>query len=179
MSRIGKKPITLPEGVTLDIKEGFIDVKGPKGELKVNIPEELTVELNEGAVEVKRLSETLRAKNLHGTIRSLLENAIIGVHEEFQKTLLIEGIGYRAIQRGEAVELEIGYSHKVIIEPEVNSRINVTKPTEIVVEGIDRQAVGQTAARIREVRPPEPYLGKGIRYKGERILRREGKRAGA
>lgn len=93
--------------------------------------------------------------------------------------MLIEGIGYRAIQRGEAVELEIGYSHNVIIEPEVNSRINVTKPTEIVVEGIDRQAVGQTAARIREVRPPEPYLGKGIRYKGERILRREGKRAGA
>lgn len=179
MSRVGNKVLVVPKEVTLSITDNVATVKGPKGELTLKIPAGITVELHEGEILTKRANNSLKLKEIHGTTRSLLENAVYGVHDGFQKTLLIEGIGYRAIQKGDAVELDIGYSHKVVIEPRPNSVIIVKKPTEILVEGIDRQAVGQTAAEIRRVRPPEPYLGKGIRYKDERILRREGKRAGA
>ena len=172
MSRIGNKHIDLPAGVTVSEDNGFAIVKGPKGELKVK--------LNKGIiVTFKRENETKQVKQNHGTVRANVHNAVVGVSEGYKKTLEMRGIGYKAQMKGQAVEIWAGYSHTVVINPEEGVKITLPNATDIEVEGIDKQKVGQTAALIREVRTPEPYLGKGIRYKDEVVITKEGKRAGA
>ena len=176
MSRIGNKHIDLPAGVTVEEKDGYAIVKGPKGELKVKLNKGITMEVEGPKVTFKRESEV---KQNHGTVRANVHNAVVGVSEGYKKTLEMKGIGYKAQMKGAAVEIWAGYSHTIIIEPEEGVKISLPNATDIDVEGIDKQKVGQTAARIREIRPPEPYLGKGIRYKGEVVITKEGKRAGA
>lgn len=180
MSRIGNKIIIVPEGVNVTIDGSNVTCKGPKGELVVTLNEGISCELNGNEIKVIRANDTKQVKQNHGTSRANLHNAIVGVHEGYSKVLQMEGIGYKAVMQGEAVVLSAGYSHTVTIQPEPGVKISVAqvnnKP-ELTVTGINKQAVGQTAARIREVRRPEPYLGKGIRYKGERIILKEGKRA--
>ena len=177
MSRIGLKPVVLPEGVTLDVKEGVIAVKGAKGELNVAYPSCVSVEVKDGAAHVARKDDSPLSVTNHGTVRANLQNAVTGVHDGFKKELIISGKGYRATMKGEAVVLTVGFSHQVTVLPEPGVKISLTDETHIVVEGIDRQKVGQTAARIRDTKRPEPYGGKGILYKGEVIIRKEGKRA--
>ncbi len=179
MSRIGNKHIVLPAGVTVEVKENSALVKGPKGELLVPVNHGITVKVEGTTVICERANEQKQTKQNHGTTRANIANAVHGVSQGFQKSLEMKGIGYKAQMKGQAVELWAGYSHTVVIEPDKGVKISLPSPTEIVCEGIDRQAVGQTAARIREVRKPEPYLGKGIRYKGEYVATKEGKRAGA
>lgn len=179
MSRIGLKVINVPAGVTLTQENGVMTVKGPKGELKVNIPEVITVTVDGATVSCARANDEKHTKQLHGTTRANLHNAIVGVSEGFKKELVMVGIGFRAQMRGNNVVVKAGYSHEVTIVPDAGAKIACTSDTEMVVEGIDKQAVGQTAARIRAIREPEPYNGKGIMYKGEHIIRKEGKRAGA
>ena len=178
MSRIGHKVINIPAGTTVDVNTNVVTVKGPKGELTTTFNPMFTYEINGTELTVKRPNDLKQTKALHGTTRALLHNMVVGVSEGFKKSLIIVGIGYRAQMRGNDLVLNIGYSHEVVITPEQGVKITCTSATELVVEGCDRQAVGQTAARIRAVREPEPYKGKGIKYKGEFILRKEGKRAG-
>ncbi len=177
MSRIGLKVIELPEGVSVVEEAGLLKVKGPKGELSVKLPEGISYKNEEGKVTLSRANEEKQTKQNHGTTRANLNNAVIGVSKGFTKNLEIVGIGYRAALRGKNLVLNIGYSHEVVIEPDEGVVITVPDPLKIQVDGIDAQKVGQTAARIREVRRPEPYKGKGIHYVGEHILRKEGKRA--
>ena len=177
MSRIGLKPVVLPEGVTLDIKEGVIDVKGPKGELNVTYPSCISVSVDAGVAHVARANDNPASVAQHGTVRANLANAIKGVHEGFKKELEIQGIGYRCSMRGTSIVLNVGYSHEVVIAPVDGVKISATDDTHIVVEGIDKQKVGQTAALIHDTKRPEPYGGKGIRYKGETVILKEGKRA--
>jgi large subunit ribosomal protein L6 len=180
MARIGFKPVLLPEGVTYEIKAGVVAVKGPKGELSVSFPEALvSVEEKDGKLEVVKKVETKHSAEVHGTVRANLANAVKGVKEGFKKELEISGVGYKAALRGKAIVLNVGFSHEVVIEPLPGVTINVPKDTIIEVEGPDKQAVGQTAALIHDTKRPEPYGGKGIKYKGEHIIRKEGKRAGA
>lgn len=180
MSRIGNKLIQLPEGVTLTVNGSVVTVKGPKGSLDVTLNNGISLEIEGNIVKVLRESDVKQIKQNHGTSRANLNNAVVGVHEGYKKVLQMEGIGYKAVMQGNDVVLSAGYSHTVTITPNEGVKIEVgmvnNKP-ELTVTGINKQAVGQTAARIREVRPPEPYLGKGIRYKGERIILKEGKRA--
>lgn len=180
MSRIGNKLIQLPEGVTLEVNGSVVTVKGPKGSLDVTLNNGISLEIEGNIVKVLRESDAKQIKQNHGTSRANLNNAVVGVHEGYKKVLQMEGIGYKAVMQGNDVVLSAGYSHTVTIKPNEGVKIEVgmvnNKP-ELTVSGIDKQAVGQTAARIREVRPPEPYLGKGIRYKGEHIILKEGKRA--
>lgn len=178
MSRIGHKVINIPAGTTVDVNKNVVTVKGPKGELTTTFNPMFTYEINGTELTVKRPNDLKQTKALHGTTRALLHNMIVGVSEGFKKTLIIVGIGYRAQMRGNDLVLNIGYSHEVVITPEQGVKITCTSATELVVEGCDRQAVGQTAARIRAVREPEPYNGKGIMFKDEHIIRKEGKRAG-
>ena len=178
MSRIGNKHINLPAGVTVTVEDNKAKVSGPKGTLLVTINRGITVEVEGAVVVCKRESDVKQIKQNHGTTRANIHNAVVGVSEGYKKTLEMRGIGYKAQMKGKAVELWAGYSHTIVIEPSEGVTISLKSPTEIDVEGIDKQAVGQTAARIRGVRPPEPYLGKGIRYKGEYVATREGKRAG-
>lgn len=177
MSRIGLKVIELPVGVTITEEAGSLKVKGPKGELSVKVPENISYELKDGKLAFKRANEEKQTKQNHGTTRANVHNAIVGVSKGFKKELEIVGIGYRASLRGKNLVLNIGYSHEVVITPDEGVTITVPDPLKVTVEGIDAQKVGQTAARIREVRRPEPYKGKGIHYVGEHILRKEGKRA--
>ncbi|MCR5506201.1 MAG: 50S ribosomal protein L6 [Bacilli bacterium] len=179
MSRIGNKHIILPAGVTIEQGEGQVTVKGPKGTLVVPVNKGISLELDGTTLVCKRANEEKQTKQNHGTTRANIHNAVIGVTEGFKKSLEMRGIGYKAVMKGESVELWAGYSHTVVIKPEPGVKITLPSATEIVVEGIDRQAVGQTAALIRAVRKPEPYLGKGIRYKDEYVATKEGKRAGA
>jgi len=179
MSRIGNKHIILPAGVTVEVADGKATVKGPKGSLVVPINHGISINIEGTTLVCTRANEQKQTKQNHGTTRANLHNAVVGVTEGFKKTLEMRGIGYKAVMKGEAVELWAGYSHTVVITPEKGVKISLPSPTEIVVEGIDRQAVGQTAALIRAVRKPEPYLGKGIRYKDEYVATKEGKRAGA
>ncbi len=179
MSRIGLKVIKVPAGVTLAQNAGVMNVKGPKGTLDVVIPELIEVKINGDEVSCSRKNEEKHTKQLHGTTRANLNDAIVGVTTGFKKELVIVGIGYRAAMRGENIVMNVGYSHEIVIKPVPNSKVSCTSPTEIVVEGISKQAVGQTAALIRGTREPEPYNGKGVMYKGEHIIRKEGKRAGA
>ena len=178
MSRIGNKHITLPAGVTVSVEGSTVKVSGPKGNLEVPVNHGITVEVEGTTVVCKRANDLKQTKQNHGTTRANIHNAIVGVSEGYKKSLEMRGIGYKAQMQGENVVLWAGYSHTVTIKPNKGVKVTLPSPTEIDVEGIDKQAVGQTAARIREVRRPEPYLGKGIRYKDEYVATKEGKRAG-
>jgi len=177
MSRIGRKPVPVPDAVTVEIVPGNIAVKGPKGELKQFLSPDMTVEQEDGAVTVARPTDRGEHRALHGLTRSLIANMVEGVTEGFEKRLEIQGVGYRAALKGKKLELALGYSHPVAIDAPEGIDFEVPQPTEIIVKGIDKQLVGQVAADIRKRRPPEPYKGKGIRYKDEQVLRKVGKRA--
>jgi large subunit ribosomal protein L6 len=175
MSRIGKMPISVPAGVEVKNDNNCITVKGPKGELTKQFSNELGIEVAEGVITVTRPSDDKQHRSLHGLTRTLIANMVEGVTNGYSKTLEIEGVGYRAAKQGTKVTLNLGYSHQVIIEETDSIKIDVPQPNKLVISGIDKQAVGQFAAEVREKRPPEPYKGKGIRYAGERIIRKEGK----
>jgi large subunit ribosomal protein L6 len=177
MSRIGRKPIPVPETVTVQIAPGRVEVKGPKGELSQILSPEMAVEHSEGVVTVQRPTDRGSHRALHGLTRSLIANMVAGVTQGFEKRLEIQGVGYRAQLKGRNLEMALGFSHPVSIQAPEGIEFEVPQPTEIVVRGIDKQLVGQVAADIRKRRPPEPYKGKGIRYRGEQVLRKVGKRA--
>jgi len=179
MSRIGNKLITIPAGVTVTEENGKAKVVGPKGTLFVPINHGITMKVEGNEIRFTRANEQKQTKQNHGTTRANVHNAIVGVSEGYKKQLEMRGIGYKAQLMGTNLQLWAGYSHTVTIVPDEGVKITCTSATEITVEGIDKQAVGQTAARIRAVREPEPYLGKGIRYVGEYVATKEGKRAGA
>jgi large subunit ribosomal protein L6 len=177
MSRIGRKPVPIPEAVTVELAPGRVAVKGPKGELVQVVSADMAVEQGDGALTVQRPTDRGEHRALHGLTRSLIANMVEGVTEGFEKRLEIQGVGYRAQLKGRNLELALGYSHPVSIEAPEGIEFEVPQPTEIVVRGIDKQLVGQVSADIRKRRPPEPYKGKGIRYRGEHVLRKVGKRA--
>ncbi len=177
MSRIGRQPIELPAGVLVALSPGRVQVNGPLGELTQVVPLRMTIEKAEETIVVKRPTDRGEDRSLHGLTRTLIANMVDGVTKGFEKRLEIQGVGYRAALRGEDLELAVGYSHPVVITPRGGISFEVPVPTQIVVKGIDKQMVGQTAAEIRKVRPPEPYKGKGIRYEGEHVRRKVGKRA--
>ena len=177
MSRIGRKPVPVPDAVTVTIAPGNIAVKGPKGELTQTYSQEMTVSQEDGTILVARPTDRGPHRALHGLTRSLIANMVEGVTDGFEKRLEIQGVGYRAALKGRNLELALGFSHPVSIEAPEGIEFEVPQPTEIIVRGIDKQLVGQVAADIRKRRPPEPYKGKGIRYKGEQVLRKVGKRA--
>lgn len=175
MSRIGKKPITVPAGVDVKIDGSTVTVKGPKGTLTSTFNHEIMIKQEGTEIIVERPSEDKMHKSLHGLTRTLLNNMVEGVTNGYSKSLDIEGVGYRAQKQGKNLVMNLGYSHQVIV-PEIEGiTIDVPAPNKIVINGIDKQKVGQFAAEVREKRPPEPYKGKGIRYTGERIIRKEGK----
>lgn len=176
MSRIGKRPVELPQGVTAEIKGQTIEVKGPKGARSFTANDEVDIALEDGSVSVKPRGASKRARQQWGMTRTMVANLAQGVSEGFKKELEIQGVGYRAQMQGKTLKLSLGYSHEVNFETPDGVTITAPKQTEVVVEGIDQQLVGQVAANIREWRAPEPYKGKGIRYKGEFILRKEGKK---
>jgi large subunit ribosomal protein L6 len=178
MSRVGRKPIPIPKGVRVEKSNGVIKVSGPKGELTAQVHPRIEVEISSDQVLVKRKSDARIDKALHGLWRALINNMIVGVTEGYTKKLEIVGIGYRAELKGKALVLYLGYSHPIIFIPPDGVKIEVPQPTNIVVSGIDKQLVGQVAAKIRSFRPPEPYKGKGIRYEGEVIRMKAGKAAG-
>lgn len=177
MSRIGKKPISVPAGVDVKIDGTTVTVKGPKGTLVETFNKDMIIKLEGSEVIVERPTEDKLHKSLHGLTRTLISNMIEGVTNGYSKTLEIEGIGYRAAKQGTNVVMNLGYSHQVTVPETADIKLDVPNPNTIVVNGIDKQKVGQYAAEIREKRPPEPYKGKGIRYQGERIIRKEGKAA--
>jgi len=177
MSRIGKSPIQLPEGVGVSIVAGRVMVNGPLGELSHDIPARLQVDHVEDQILVKRPTDRGEDRALHGLTRTLIANMVEGVTKGFEKRLEIQGVGYRAAMRGTALELNVGYSHPVVKEAPLGITFEVPAPNQIVVKGVDKQQVGQIAAEIRKVRAPEPYKGKGIRYEGEYVRRKVGKRA--
>ena len=176
MSRIGKKPVELPKGVTAEVKGQTVEVKGPKGTRSFTATDDGTVALDEGRITVTPRGSSKRARQQWGMTRSMVENLATGVSTGFRKELEIQGVGYRANMQGKTLKLALGYSHDVNFEAPEGVTITAPKQTEIVVEGIDQQLVGQVAANIREWRKPEPYKGKGIRYKGEQVFRKEGKK---
>jgi large subunit ribosomal protein L6 len=175
MSRVGKAPIDLPQGVEVQVEGGLIRVRGPKGELEQRLRPEVQVSVEEGQLVVKRGSDNKQHRAYHGLTRALLANMVQGVSTGFQKALDIVGVGYRAEKRGDMVVLNVGYSHEVRYPEPEGITLTTPAPTQIVVEGIDKQKVGQVAAELRSVRPPEPYKGKGIRYRGEQVRRKAGK----
>ena len=175
MSRIGKLPIPLPAGVTVEINGQDVAVKGPKGELKLTVSKPITVSQEDGSVIVARPDDEAVSKSLHGLTRSLIANNVHGVSEGFTKALEIVGTGYRAALKGSTVELSLGFSHPVLVTPPEGITLVVEGNTKIIVSGIDKQAVGEMAANIRKLRKPEPYKGKGVRYEGERVRRKAGK----
>jgi large subunit ribosomal protein L6 len=177
MSRIGRKPIPVPAGVSISISPGRVMVNGPLGELSQQVPQRIGVEQKDGELIVTRPTERGEDRALHGLTRTLVANMVEGVTSGFQKTLEIQGVGYRASLRGSSLELAVGYSHPVVIPPPEGISFEVPQPALVVVKGIDKQRVGQVAAEVRAVRPPEPYKGKGIRYSGEYVRRKVGKRA--
>jgi large subunit ribosomal protein L6 len=177
MSRIGRTPIPLPEGVSVDISGQKVTVAGPKGELRHTVVEPIRVSESDGTLVVTRPTDRGPHRALHGLSRTLVANMVQGVSDGFERRLEIVGVGYRAQLRGASLELAVGFSHPVTIEPPEGIQFEVPAPTQVVVRGIDKQAVGQVAAQIRAVRPPEPYKGKGIRYVGEVVRRKVGKRA--
>jgi large subunit ribosomal protein L6 len=175
MSRIGKLPIPLPAGVTVAIDGQNVSVKGPKGELALTISEPIKVTLEDNSVIVSRPDDEAKSKSLHGLSRTLIANNVHGVSTGFTKTLEIVGTGYRAAAKGSNLELALGFSHPVVIEPPRGITLTVEGNTKIIISGVDKQAVGEVAANIRKIRKPEPYKGKGIRYEGERVRRKAGK----
>jgi large subunit ribosomal protein L6 len=175
MSRIGRKPIEIPSGVTVTNNNNTVTVKGPKGELTNTFNPEMQITVEENVINVARPSDVKEHRSLHGTTRSLLSNMVEGVSKGFEKSLELIGVGYRAQKQGKKLVLNVGYSHPVEIEPETGIEIDVPANTKVIVKGIDKERVGAIAANIRGVRPPEPYKGKGIRYEGEFVRRKEGK----
>jgi large subunit ribosomal protein L6 len=179
MSRIGKKPVTLPKGVTAQIDGQKITVKGPKGEISRTLHSDLAIALEDGSVVVKRPSDEAQHKALHGLTRTLVANMVQGVTEGFSKSLEIQGVGYKAEPKPFGVQLVVGYSHPVPYHAPKGIKITVTNNVLVKIEGVDKELVGQVAAELRNVRPPEPYKGKGIRYTGEQVRRKAGKTAQA
>jgi large subunit ribosomal protein L6 len=177
VSRIGKQPIPVPSGVDVKIDGSTVTVKGPKGELSQTFTDVLTIEQNDGELVVTRPDDSRTARSLHGLTRTLLSNMVTGVSEGFSKNLEIVGVGYRAILKGSDLELQLGFSHPVVVSAEPGITFEVPAPTKITVRGIDKQQVGQVAADIRKWRKPEPYKGKGVRYEGEYVRRKLGKAA--
>jgi large subunit ribosomal protein L6 len=177
MSRIGNTPIELPAGVSVSLSPGRVMVNGPLGELSQNVPQRISIEQRDGELVVTRPTERGEDRALHGLTRSLVANMVEGVTKGFEKTLEVQGVGYRAAMRGADLELNVGFSHPVVKKVPQGITFEVPQPTQILVKGIDKQHVGQVAAEVRAVRPPEPYKGKGIRYAGEYVRRKVGKRA--
>ena len=175
MSRIGNAPIAIPDGVTVTIEPARVAVAGPLGTLQQQVPARMKIEQEDGTIVVTRPTERGEDRALHGLTRTLVANMVEGVTKGFEKRLEIQGVGYRATLKGTDLELAVGYSHPVVIKPRVGITFEVPAPTQIVVKGTDKQMVGQTAAEIRQVRKPEPYKGKGIRYENEQVRRKEGK----
>jgi len=176
MSRIGKKPVPIPSGVTANVEGQTVKVKGPKGAMQVVLPDDVEIKMDAGNVKVDPRNETKRARAMWGTSRTLVANLVTGVTKGFEKKLEITGVGYRAALQGKNLQISLGYSHEVLYPVPEGITIAAPKPTEIVVTGIDKQKVGQVAAEIRAFRPPEPYKGKGVKYAGEYIFRKEGKK---
>jgi len=182
MSRIGKKPIAVPKGVTVTVKDGVVTVKGPKGELKQEVDRDITIEVSETEVNVTRPTDQIRHRAMHGLYRSLLANLVKGVTEGYKKELELVGVGFKAANQGNVLDLALGYSHNIIFE--VPSELKVSTTTEkgqnpkIFLEGYDKQLLGQVAAKLRSLRKPEPYKGKGVKYSDEIIRRKAGKAAG-
>ncbi len=177
MSRIGRLPIQVPSGVDVDIEPGLVRVKGPKGALSQTVSRDMSFEREDSQLVVKRPTDRKDHRALHGLTRTLVYNMVVGVTEGFEKRLEIQGVGYRAQLKGNTLELALGYSHPVRIDAPEGIEFEVPLPTQVVVRGIDKQAVGEVAARVRKMRPPEPYKGKGVRYAGEHVARKVGKRA--
>jgi large subunit ribosomal protein L6 len=175
MSRIGKLPIDLPAGVSVTVDGQAVTVKGPKGELSLTVAEPIRVSVEENTVTVSRPDDESSSKALHGLTRTLIANNVHGVSQGFSKNLEIVGTGYRAAAKGSSIELALGFSHPVVVNPPAGITLTVEGNTKIVVSGIDKQAVGEVAANIRKIRKPEPYKGKGVRYEGERVRRKAGK----
>ena len=175
MSRIGRAPVTVPDNVEIDISDRTVKVKGPKGELSVPLGRGVEIRQEDAELIVERQSNTPDHRAMHGLTRSLIQNAVTGVTDGFAKTLVIQGVGYRGSLQGQDINLQVGYSHPIMISPREGIEFEMPNPTTIVVRGIDKQSVGQMAAEIRRVRPPEPYKGKGIRYSDEQIRRKVGK----
>ncbi len=179
MSRIGNNPIPIPDGVSIDIDGSNVRVKGPKGTLEQSFRPEMTVAVEDGTVVVRRDSDLKYQRALHGLTRALIANMVQGVTDGFEKSLELVGVGYRAEKKGKSLVLTVGYSHQVDYPEPEGITITTPSPTVVTVQGADKQQVGQTAAEIRQVRPPEPYKGKGIRYQGEQIRRKAGKTGAA
>lgn len=177
MSRIGRKVITIPTGVTIQINGTQVTVKGPKGENQVLVLPGIEVAVVDGAVAVTRTNEERQTRAFHGLIRSLMNNAIIGAHEGYKKTLKLIGTGYRVAMKGTAISLSLGFSHPVEVKPDAGIKLSIEGNDTIHIEGVDKHAVGQMAANIRSIRPPEPYKGKGVRYVDEVVRRKAGKTA--
>ena len=178
MSRIGKLPISIPSGVTVSLKDNVVTVKGPKGELVRELSKDMNIKIEDATITVERPSDNKDHRSLHGLTRTLINNMVIGVTAGYAKTLEINGVGYRAAQQGNNLNLSLGFSHPVVVEPPKGVSFDVPAPNKIVVSGIDKEAVGAIAAKIRDYRRPEPYKGKGIKYEGEFVRRKVGK-AGA
>lgn len=177
MSRVGRQPIPVPDGVTVTIEGARVAVKGPKGELSGSFDPDLGIALEDGEITVTRPTDQPRHRSLHGLTRTLVANMVTGVTDGFQRTLEIHGVGYRAVQKGSDIELHVGYSNPVQFAAPDGIDLVIESPTVLHVRGTDKQTVGEVAARIRKVRPPEPYKGKGIRYQGEHVRRKAGKAA--
>lgn len=182
MSRIGKKPITVPKGVEINVSEGnYVTIKGPKGELEQQLPADVTIAQEGGVLTVTRPSEEQRVRALHGLTRSLLANMVTGVTDGYQRVLEISGVGFRASREGKNLILQVGFSHPIRVTPpegitfDLVERRSANEPQQVIVRGINKQTVGEEAAKLRELRPPEPYKGYGIRYQGEKVRRKAGK----
>ncbi|MGZ5362438.1 MAG: 50S ribosomal protein L6 [Solirubrobacterales bacterium] len=177
MSRIGRQPVSIPDGVSVDVKRDAVTVKGPKGELSQHVSREMKVSVDDGTLTVERPTDRGEHRALHGLTRSLIANMVEGVTSGYERRLEIQGVGYRAQLKGKALEMSLGYSHPVTLQAPDGIEFEVPQPTEVVVRGIDKQLVGEMAARVRKSRPPEPSTGKGVRYAGEQVTRKVGKRA--
>jgi len=176
MSRIGKKPVQLPSGVTASVNGQTVKVKGPKGELSFTAADEISLALDNGAITVKTRSDSKLARSLWGMSRTMVSNLIEGVTKGYSRELEIQGVGYRAAVQGKNLQLQLGFSHEILHPIPAGVEVKCPRPTEIVITGINKHDVGQMAAQVRKYRPPEPFQGKGVRYKGEFILRKEGKK---
>ncbi len=179
MSRIGKRPVELPKGVDVSVMERTVRVKGPKGDLTINVHPDMSVKVEDGTVRVERPSDNANHRALHGLTRTLIANMVGGVTEGYKKGLEIVGVGFKAERSGKGIKLSVGFSHTVQYDAPPGITIETPNPTTVIVSGADKQMVGQVAAEIRAVQPPEPYKGKGIRYQGEQVRRKAGKTAGA